>query len=40
METQTGEKLVQELREQVSNLLAAAQLLTPLVRERGSKKDM
>lgn len=40
METQTGEKLVQELRGQVSNLLAAAQLLTPLVRERGSKKDM
>lgn len=40
METQTGEKLVQELRGEVSNLLAAAQLLTPLVRERGSKKDM
>lgn len=40
MESQTGEKLVQELREQVSNLLAAAQLLTPLVRECGRKKDM
>lgn len=40
METQTGEKLIQELRGEVSNLLAAAQLLTPLVRERGSKKDM
>ena len=33
METQTGEKLIQELRGEVSNLLAAAQLLTPLVRE-------
>lgn len=40
MERQTGEKLVQELRGEVSNLLAAAQLLTPLVREQGSKKDL
>lgn len=40
MEDQTGDKLVQELREQVGNLLAASQLLTPLVREQGGKKEM
>ena len=40
MEDQAGDKLVQELREQVGNLLAASQLLTPLVREQGGKKEM
>lgn len=39
MERKTGERLIQELREQVNDLLAAAQLLTPLVRERGSDRD-
>lgn len=39
MERETGEKLIRELREQVNDLLAAAQLLTPLVREQGSDKD-
>lgn len=33
------EKLVMELRDQVSDLLSAVQLLTPLVRERGNKQD-
>lgn len=39
MENETGEKLIRELREQVNDLLAAAQLLTPLVREQGSRQD-
>lgn len=39
MEKETGEKLIRELREQVNDLLAAAQLLTPLVREQGDERD-
>ncbi|MDE6107882.1 MAG: HAMP domain-containing histidine kinase [Oscillospiraceae bacterium] len=39
MEREIGEKLIRELREQVNDLLAAAQLLTRLVREQGSERD-
>lgn len=39
MEEKTAEKLIRELREQVNDLMAAAQLLTPLVRERGEERD-
>lgn len=39
MERETGERLIWELREQVNDLLAAAHLLTPLVREQGSERD-
>ena len=39
MEREIQEKLIRELREQAGNLLAAAQLLTPLVREQGSERD-
>lgn len=39
MEQRTGEKLIRELREQVNDLMAAAQLLTPLVREKGEVRD-
>lgn len=33
------EKLARELREQVNNLMAALQLLTPLVREQGGQRE-
>lgn len=39
METGTLDKLIGELREQVNDLMAAAQLLTPLVTERGGERD-
>lgn len=39
MEKEREDKLMFHLRDQVSDLLAATQLLTPLVRERGSERD-
>ena len=39
MEQKTAEKLIRELREQANDLMAAAQLLAPLVRERGEERD-
>lgn len=39
MEEEREEKLLMELRSQANSLLAAAQLLTPLVREQGAKRD-
>ncbi len=39
MERERESRLILELRDQVNDLLAAAQLLTPLVRERGSDQD-
>lgn len=39
MEKRLNERLIQELREQVNDLMAAAQLLVPLVREQGSERD-
>ena len=39
MERETSDKLILELREQVNDLLAATQLLTPLVREKGSERE-
>lgn len=39
MEREIREGLIRELREQVNSLLAAAQLLTPLVREQGTQRD-
>ncbi len=40
MENGKSDKLLQEFREQVNDLLAATQLLTSLVREQGSQRDM
>ena len=39
MERKTSDKLILELRGQVNDLLAAAQLLTPLVREQGGARE-
>lgn len=39
MEREKSDKLIMELRGQVNDLLAAAQLLTPLVREQGGKRE-
>ncbi len=39
VEFEVGDKLIGELRGQVNDLLAAVQLLTPLVRERGEARD-
>ena len=39
MERETSDKLIMELRGQVNDLLAAAQLLTPLVREKGGASE-
>lgn len=40
MEQSREEKLIMELRSQVNDMLSAAELLTPLVRERGGKADL
>lgn len=40
MEDRIGQNLLRELREQVNTLLAASHLLTTLVREKGSRRDM
>lgn len=39
MEHHADDKLIGQLREQVNNLLAAVQLFTPLVREKGTDRD-
>lgn len=39
MEEERADKLLFELRERISDLMAAMQLLTPLVREKGDKRD-
>ena len=39
VDQQREENLIMELRGQVNDLLAAVQLLTPLVRERGEQRD-
>lgn len=39
MENERSDRLTREFREQVNDLLAAAQLLAPLVREKGSRRD-
>lgn len=39
VDQQREEKLIMELRGQVNDLLAAVQLLTPLVREKGGQRD-
>jgi len=40
MDAKTEEKLIQELRERVNDQLAAIQLLTPLVQEKGGRREM
>ena len=39
MEKYLDERLIRELREQANDLLAAAQLLAPLVREKGGERE-
>ena len=39
MEIERNDKLIMELRSQVNDLLAATQLLTPLVREKGGARE-